>query len=197
MSNLVLPSFPGLSWGVQRRPVWSTTVKTSVSGREYRRQNYTYPRWKYKLSYEVLRARPSLQEMQTLAAFFNKHSGSFDSWLYKDPDDHVVSGQQIGVGNGTNTFFQLVRSFGGFTEPVTEPDATLGVTVYVNGVSVPGNFNSTGGVTLLSAPAAGAVVTWTGEFFWRCRFLADELDFEQFMYQFWKLGTLEFITVKP
>lgn len=196
MSNEVLPSFPGLSWGVQRKPVFSTTVKTSVSGREFRRQNYLYPRWQYRLVYEVLRARPSLQEMQTLAGFYMRHSGAFDSWLYSDPDDNAVTGQAIGTGNGTNKFFQLVRSFGGYTEPVIEPVPGSAV-VYSNGIAITGTFNSTGGFTADVAPPNGRAITWSGFFYWRCRFLADQLDFEQFMYQFWKLGQLEFITVKP
>lgn len=202
MSDSVLPSFPGLTWNVMRKPVFSTTIKTSVSGREYRRQNYLYPRWQYKLSYDILRSRSVLPEMQQLAAFFNARSGSFDTWLYSDPDDRTATAQSIGVGNGTTTTFQFVRSFGGFTEPITSVDVTGGLAlVYVNGVlkvkDVDYTLSPTCAVTFVVAPPAGHAVTWTGAFYWRCRFTADQLDFNQFMRQFWELRTLEFITVKP
>lgn len=118
MSDAILPSFPGLTWNVVRKPQWSTVTKTSVSGREFRAAQYSYPIWRYKLTYEVLRASNALPEMPQLAAFFNAHRGSWDTWLYSDPDDNAVIAQQFGTGDGSTKAFQLVRSFGGYVEPV-------------------------------------------------------------------------------
>lgn len=202
MSNAVLPSFPGLTWNTTRRPVFSTVVKKSVSGREFRASHYAYPLWQYKLTYEVLRARSALTEMQILAGFFNARSGSFDTWLYNDPDDNAVNGQPFGTGDGTQVAFQLVRSFGGFTEPVYDVNTTAGLAqVYVAGVlktkDVDYTLSPTGLVTFGTAPTAGQALTWTGAYYWRCRFMQDQLEFNQFMKMFWELRTLEFITVKP
>ena len=197
MSNSLFPTLPGLSWNVTRQPIWNTVVQTAASGREYRASMWTYPKWSYKLSYEVLRGKTAVPEMQTLAAFFNGHRGSWDSWLFVDPDDNSATNQPIGTGDGTNKLFQLVRSFGGYLEPVFEPGT---YTIYVNGSArTPGtHFSQTNGlITFVTAPAPGAAVTWTGTFRWRCRFLQDQLEFNQFMRQLWELRRVEFITVRP
>lgn len=197
MSDAVLPSFPGLAWNVARSPVFHTIIKPSVSGREFRAAQYVSPRWKYKLSYEVLRARSALLEMQQLAAFFNACAGSYDTFLYLDPDDKTATAAVFGTGDNSTTAFQLLRPFGGFTEPVY---ALLGSpSIYKNGVLQASGYtiSSTGVVTFATAPATGVTLTWTGTFYWRCRFVQDQLEFNQFMKNFWDLRALEFITVKP
>ena len=199
MSQAVFPSFPGLAWNVSRKPIWSTVTKTSVSGRKYRSAQWSYPIWRYKLVYEVLRAEAALTEMQQMAGFFNARQGSFDSWLYTDPDDSAVTAQQFGTGNGVATQFQLLRSFGGYNEPVF--DINGAPSIYINGVlkATPADYSigSTGIVTFTAAPGNALPITWTGNFYWRCNFMADMLDFNQFMRQFWDLKTVEFETLKP
>lgn len=197
MSNSVLPSFPGLAWNVVRKPIFNTVTKKSVSMREFRASLTAYPLYQYKLTYEVLRARSALTEMQQLAGFFMQRSGSFDTWLYTDPDDNTVTAQGFGTGDGTTLAFQLVRSFGGFTEPVYDLNGSPSIykagTLQSSGVTI----SSTGLVTFTVAPTPGQALTWTGSYYFRCRFLADQLEFNQFMKQFWELRTMEFITVKP
>lgn len=199
MSNAVFPSFPGLTWNIIRRPRWSTVTKKSVSGREFRSAQFSYPLWEYKLSFEVLRARSALPEMQQLAAFFNARQGSFDDFLYSDPDDNSVTLQGFGMGNGSTTQFQLVRAFGGYTEPVFSLNSAP--LIYVNGVlqTVTTNYtvSSTGLVTFVTPPGNGLALTWSGTYYWRVRFMQDAIDFNQFMRQLWELKTLEFTTVKP
>lgn len=118
MSTSVLPFLPGQSWGQRRSPQWSTTKKQSISGRTYAASNWSYPSWRYRLKYEVLRARPTLTEMQQLAAFFNQMQGMYDTFYYDDPDDDSVTGQPMGIGDGVTKTWQLIRSFGGYVEPV-------------------------------------------------------------------------------
>ena len=57
--------------------------------------------------------------------------------------------------------------------------------------------NGTGLVTFAAAPIAGAALTWSGSFYWRCRFVLDQLDFAKFAYRLWNLRTCKFVTVKP
>jgi uncharacterized protein (TIGR02217 family) len=192
MSNRILPALPGLSWNVTRRPVWSTRIHTAVSGREARFRRWSYPKWSYRLGYEVLRANAALAELQQLVGFFNSHGGSAESWLYEDPNDRQATAQQFGVGDGVKASFQLVRAYGGYTEPVFELDGVP--TVFVNGVPQP-NFSIVAGlVTFNTPPAAGAVLTWTGRYFWRVRFLQDQLEFNEFMRQLFELKSMEFIS---
>ena len=200
MSNAVLPSLAGLKWGVRRAPEFSTTIKTSVSGREFRAANIIYPRWRYRLAYEFLRdQRAGVDELRTMVGFFNSRQGSFDSFLFTDPDDKTVAGENFGTGNGSTTQFQLRRSFGGFIEPIY--DVNGAPSIYKDGVLQPVTthytINSTGLVTFVSAPAGGLALTWSGNFYWRCRFARDLAEFEKFLTELWDLKQLEFITDPP
>lgn len=184
----VFPSLPGLAWGVKKSPVFKTMTQEALSGRETRTACMMYPVWEYALSYEVLRADIYLAEMQQLCGFFLGQRGQYGSWNYVDPDDYQVLNQPIGVGDGTKTQFQLLRSFGGFAEPVSWPRHHV---VRVDGVAVA--YSLAGGVaTLVVAPPVGAEVTWTGTFYYRARFKEDAAQFQQFARRLWDLQTLEF-----
>jgi uncharacterized protein (TIGR02217 family) len=145
-----------------------------------------------------LRTASTLVEFQTLLAFFNARSGSFDSFLFMDPDDGSVVAQPFGTGDGSTKTFQLVKSFGGYTEPVFTP-LTTGIQILDNGVTAGANSVNadTGIVTFTTAPAAGHALTWTGSYYYRCRFLADTYDFDRFMSGFYSVKKLEFQSVKP
>lgn len=193
MSNAVLPLPPGLAWSVFKTPIWATDILTSSSGRELATARWSYPRWKFRLTYDVLRA-DATAELQTMVGFFNARQGSADSFLFSDASDSSVTAQSFGVGNGTATQFQLVRSLGGFVEPIR---AVNGVpTIYVNGVSTTAFTESNALITFSSPPANGAVLTWTGSFYFRCRFMRDEAEFEQFLKDLWNFKKCEFISLK-
>lgn len=198
MSNAVYPTLPGLTFGVIRSPQFKTDIRTTPSGREYRGAQMQYPLYKYTLTYEVLRDIPTAAEFRTLLGFYNQRQGSFDSFLFQDPDDYSVTAQVFGIGDGVTTQFQLVRTLGGSVEPVYDlVSGSYGVykngTLQTSGVST----NATGGITFATAPASGDVLTWSGQYYWRVRFLQDQLDFAKFMNQLWEAKKVEFITVKP
>ena len=50
--------------------------------------------------------------------FFLQLQGQFGTFLYTDPDDNAVAGQAFATGDGTTTSFTMMRSLGGFLEPV-------------------------------------------------------------------------------
>lgn len=192
MGNAVFPTnLPGLEWGVKWRPKFFNRVQRAASGKELRAANAAYPLWEFGLSYAVLRSN-SLAELQTLVGFFLNRQGSFDSFLYINPEDSSVTDQQIGIGNASNRNFQLVRSFGGFAEPVQNVNGSI--TVKINGSTTSAyTIDSAGLITFTTAPASGAVVTWTGSYYYRVRFLDDEAEFENFLYKLWQLKKIEFV----
>ena len=118
MSNAVYPTLPGLAWPVTRTPLWRTTVQTTPSGREWRTSAMAFPRYRYTLTYEFLRSTAAYPHLQTLLGFFNSRRGGYDSFLFSDPDDRTVTAQAFGTGDGVSTQWQLVRTLGGFVEPV-------------------------------------------------------------------------------
>jgi uncharacterized protein (TIGR02217 family) len=199
MSNQILPSFAGQKWPFVRAPKFSTTIKTAVSGREYRTANWSAPRYEYKLDYEVLSEQGSATDMRQLMGFVNARGGSFDSFLFSDPDDNTVTLQPIGIGDGTTTKFQLVRTWGGYAEPIYDTNGAP--SIYVNGalrtVTTHYTIDSAGMVTFVTAPAAAAPITASFSFYWRARFSKDGYEFSQFMQDFWELRNLAIITVKP
>ena len=199
MSSAVYPGLPGLTFDVTRTPEWSTARFDSVSLRQYRVANATYPRYHYKLSYEFLRQGGAYTELAQLVGFFNARQGDFDSFLFTDPDDNSVTAQAIGDGDGASTLFQLVRAFGGFVEPVF--DVNSAPLIYVNGVlktlTTDYTISGAGLVTFVTAPGAGLVVSWTGSFYRRVTFAQSMAEFSKFMQNLWTLKTVELIGCKP
>lgn len=195
MSNAVFPVLPGLTWDILTSPQFNTKVHRAVSGYEVRAAFMAYPLWKFALKYELLRDNVAYNELETLGGFFNARLGSFDSFLYSCLSDNAVTAQQFGVGTGAQYQFQLARSFGGFVEPVQNVNGTP--SIYVNGVlkvlTTEYSISPTGLVTFLLSPPNGAVITWTGSFYYRCRFVADTVDFNQFMLNLYNVNKLELI----
>ena len=201
MTAAIFPTMPGLKWGTVKTPMWSTGIQKAASGRELRGAFYSFPRYKISLGYEVLRSG-ALAELQTMVGFFNARKGSFESFLYLDPEDNAVVNQQFGVGVSGQTQYQLVRAYGGNVEPVLAPQLVVhggaDPVIMVNGVVQTSGCTVAefGVVTFASAPAVGAVLSWSGSYYWRCRFMQDSADFDRFLYQLWALKKIELITLK-
>ncbi len=84
-------------------------------------------------------------------------------------------------------------------EPVYEP-VWSGTSILKDGVSqaCPAAWSpgANGAVTFVAAPASGAVLSWTGNYYRRVRLNNDEPTFEQILPGFWR-GSLELISVLP
>lgn len=197
MSNAIYPVLPGLSFGVQRSVLAPPVqVRTTPSRREYRARDATLPLYQYTLAYEFLRSRAALAELQTLVGFYNARGGSFDSFLFTDPDDASVTAQLFGTGDGSTVAFQLVRAFGGFAEAV--PDLNGAPAIYKAGTLQSSGYtvSATGVVTFSAAPSIGQTLTWTGAFYRRVRFMRDQLDTTKFMQGLWEAKRVELLSLK-
>ena len=193
MSNLVFPRLPGISIERTRSPYWDSKVQRSVSGKSVGFTAYTYPLWKYKLKFEFLRSNGSA-ELQQIVGLFNRVYGKADTFLFQDDDDCTATDQIIGYGDGTTKSFRLIRSYGDFTEPLAKAKQIDSVKVAGTAVTA---YSEAGGVlTLATAPSAGQEIRWSGSFYFRCRFNADAIDFDRFLWELWKTGSVEFITEK-
>lgn len=192
MSNAILTNPVGLKIEVSKKPSFSTLINRAVSGMESRLGLMAYPLWEFSLAYEFLRDMAAFNELENLVGFFVQRRGSLDSFLYTDPQDSSVMDQSIGIGDGANKNFQLQRAWGGFNEPVHNVNAITNVKV--NGSATTAyTINSTGLITFTTAPANTATVTWSGTYYYRCRFSADELEASQMLKDLWELKKLQFI----
>ncbi len=198
MGNAVFPEFPGLKWGRKKTAVWSTGTQKSASGREFRTAYYTYPQWRFSLSFKVLRTKASVNELEKLAGFFNARKGSFESFLYEDPADNAVTDQPVGNTVQGVARYQLVRSMGGFIEPVSAVKERPAVKVGGTALAYGRDYTVTDkGVLVFNTPQPpGRPITWTGGFYFRVRFTSDTVDFENVLGSLWAAKKIEFTSVK-
>lgn len=190
MTLPVMPSLPGLTWPLVRRgPIFDTAKETSLSGKTARYPRRTNPKWQWELNFSAIFQQFGLcapgtnADLATLTGFFSSLYGGAYPFLYLDSQDNAVRAQSIGTGTGSATAFQLVRTFGGFTEKVQAVNGPIAVYVGSTLKTLGTDFTigSTGIVTFASAPSLGAAITWTGSFYWVCEFDDDQIEFSQFV----------------
>jgi uncharacterized protein (TIGR02217 family) len=197
------PALAGLAFPVGRAPTWRTIKQEAISGKEYRVQLWTYPRYKYEVpvSYLGSGAAGQNQDWQTLSGFFNAVAGAALPFLWTDPYDQDVTDQSLSTGDGTTRIFNFLRTLGGFIEPCQAVQTIA--TVKVAGTPTAAytlltdpNFGLTYGLQFAAAPTSGQSITWTGTYAWPCRFDADSAELSNFAFTFWELKKISFETVK-
>lgn len=196
MSNFFYPTLPGLKPTIRRRPEWKNEIIEAWSGDETVIARRQFPRWIYSLSYEVLSSAPANNERARLMAFFNRHRGAGESFLFVDEEDNAVVDQAIGTTDGSTRTWQLVRTIDDWIEPVW---ATVGTPIIKRaGVALQAGvgytLGSMGQIVLASAGNAGDALTWTGSYAMRVRFSRDDLEFERFLQGLWSVGQVELIS---
>jgi uncharacterized protein (TIGR02217 family) len=213
MSPPLYPTLPGLTYSVLKRPKFFTGVAQSASGREVRVSYAQNPLWEWDLTYNYLpdqqtdtSATPS--DLKQIVGFYLAQAGSFQGFLFKDPDDNAVNGQYLGTGDGANAIFPLVRTYGGSdgtgTEPIGFLDTTVGFNVYVDGTPQAPGTNYALGITqpvaqfvqFVGAPTAGAVITVDMGYYYYVRFQDDHYDFEKFMDRLWQLQKVTLMSLR-
>jgi len=210
----VLPTLNGFS--VHKKPIWASLAQEAVSGREITTSNTAYPLWEFDLTYEGLRSSTqnrvtyaqfaSTLEYEAIATVFLATLGPYGRFYYDDPTDNSRTNQLIGYGDGSRTEFTVFRSFGTGSLQLFEPIGGLNPSVpfqpYVDTAPVAGSDFQIGDdgtfVEFINGfvPTDGSVITMDFSFYYRCRFLEDVVDFEQFMYNLWTLRSLKFRSVK-
>jgi uncharacterized protein (TIGR02217 family) len=200
-----LPNLAGLAWSRHKKPGFATRVASHVSGREVRVALMSYPLYEFEAVYSGLASAATAafaglgsSSLQSLMGFFLQLQGQFATFLYTDPDDNTVTGQAFATGDGSTVSFTMMRSLGGFLEPAGWVTAIANV--YLNGTrQSPSSYSLTtpNTLTFASAPGSGAVVSADFSYAFNCRFLDDQMDFEEFMASLWKLDSMKFRSVKP
>ena len=199
-----LPSLPGLAWSRHKKPGFSTRVASHVSGREVRVALMSSPLYEFEAVYSGLASSSAAAfaglgstSLQSLMGFFLQLLGQAGTFLYTDPDDGSVAGQFVAVGDGVTQSFILSRTLGGFNEPVAWVSNVANV--YLNGVAQPSNswiFTAPNSIGFYTAPASSVAVTADFSYAFQCRFLDDQMDFEEFMSSLWKLDSMKFRSIK-
>jgi uncharacterized protein (TIGR02217 family) len=184
--------FPtAIGFGATGGPERRTDVVVLGSGHEERNQRWADSRRRYDAGYGL----KSLDDLDTVIAFFEERRGRLHGFRWKDHTDFkscapgsepAASDQTIGAGNGATADFQLAKLYGSsyapWTREIAKPVAGT-VLVAVDGApqSEGTDFTAdtaTGIITFEpgSIPGPGAVITAGFEFDVPVRFDTDRLE---------------------
>jgi hypothetical protein len=124
----------GLAFDVQKRPNFSNKIVEHTSGEESATAYWENPKWDYTLTYDYLPDFPKTvgdSDLHMMMGFFLNMRGRFSLWLFKDPDDYIVTAGFQKTFDGVTTGFNLVRGMGGFYEPVGQLNQTQPLSVWL------------------------------------------------------------------
>ncbi|SLJ94286.1 DUF2460 domain-containing protein [Novosphingobium mathurense] len=167
-------------------PEFSTAVSVTASGFERRNSLWSDAR----LRFDVGPGIRSEQELGQLIAFFRARRGPARGFRLRDPSDfssNAMTGtptaldQSLGVGDGTQTAFALVKRYGDGEEAqvrrITRPEFPT-ILVSIDDAIQVGNWSLDSGGTILfdDPPAPGAAVRAGFHFDVPVRFAEDRLE---------------------
>jgi uncharacterized protein (TIGR02217 family) len=182
--------FPAtIAYGASGGPRFLTAITATQSGREQRVAQWQRSRGEWNVSTGIR----SRADVAAFLAFFYARRGRAHGFRFKDWTDFRAAGQLLGVGDGEQTAFQLVRGYdsGGVVHErrITRPvDGT--VVVYRDGVAATSGWSinhANGLVTFSTPPDPNVAVTADFEFDVPARFDTDAADLtvETFEMQQW------------
>jgi uncharacterized protein (TIGR02217 family) len=182
--------FPAnLSFGSVGGPERRTEIVTLQNGHEERNTPWAHSRRRYDAGVGLR----SLDDVETLISFFEARRGQLNGFRWKDWSDYKScpasrapspTDQIIGIGDGTRTVFQLLKTYRSgeetYVRPITKPvTGTVQVAVAedpkVESLEFLVNV-VTGLVTFDVAPALGTQVTAGFEFDVPVRFDTDRIQ---------------------
>ena len=125
--------------------------------------------------------------------------GQSNVFAFNCPWDNSRSDQALDAGDGTTTTFTAYRTWGIGNNATKAPVGLINTVsqVTVNGSVVSPFTYSVGrdSITFDTAPANGATVAMTFTYYYLCRFVEDEQNFEEFAKNRWTVPSLKFQAV--
>ncbi len=202
--------FPAaLSFGSVGGPERRTDVVAISNGYEERNSPWAHSRRRYDAGVGMR----SLDDVETMIAFFEARFGQLYAFRWKDWSDYrscrpsqevTAFDQELGTGDGTLMQFQLVKTYRSGTyayeRPIKKPVAdTVRVAVeqteLLKSVDYSVDFD-TGLITLTLAPSAGAQVTAGFEFDVPVRFDTDSIQTSVASFQAGEIPTVPIVEVR-
>jgi hypothetical protein len=200
---VTLPIFPTLAaQGFSTRtPIAASLIVPHDSGREVRTALFG-GLYEFEVSIDGLASdattNPGLgaQSLQEIMGLYLQCAGGLGNFLFADPNDNAAVDQLIATGDGSTTRFPFMRRIGvaleavGFVMSVAE--------VSLNAVPQPSGWTLEAPNLLQFAtpPPAGAGIAASFTYAFVCRFLDDELEFENFMQNLWAAKSVKFRSVR-
>lgn len=182
--------FPAsLSFGSAGGPERKTEIVALANGFEERNTPWAHSRRRYDAGLGMR----SLEDVETLIAFFEARRGALYGFRWKDWADYrsgpvlvepEAGDQVIGTGDGAETAFQLQKTYRSgdetYTRPITKPVAGSVLVAVAGDPKVEGiDFSvetATGRVVFAEAPGPDALITGGFEFDVPVRFDTDAIQ---------------------
>ena len=190
-----LPIFPqvaGLNWGCTKKQKWQTYTQKSASRKIKSMSNCSLPIWNLTAVYN----KSADVDIDTVIGFVIRMSGALKTFLWYDDRDNTCTGVVIGTGSGVaGQQVELLRKWGTQAlEPVKDvKQGTL--KIYADGVLITGYTNDDGIITFTTPVASGAVISWSGQYYWRVRIVDDGMSYKDIWFDCYELGKIEMETV--
>lgn len=206
------------TFSIKKKPITGTRVQTAVSGKESRILSHNWPIWEFELTFDALRTQTqnidpyqqyvNIQNLEQIEVLFAMCHGRYGRFFFWDRTDNSRPDQFIGFGDGSTTLFRVTRDIGYgafiFTEPVggvSQGEIGAAPTLYIDNVVLPqpGNWSLQSDLMTIafnSPPADGVSINLAFTFYYRCRFLEDMMQFDEFMYNLHELKSFKFRSVK-
>jgi uncharacterized protein (TIGR02217 family) len=169
---------------------YMTIVSESEAGKEQRYQKWQRPRRTFRVK---LDARTNA-ESKTLWNFYQDHKGSFDSFLFQNPNENPVSSERFGSGDGARAVFYLGNSVGVATGDLILTPSSAAIKRSIGGT---GDFltfaaytidENIGQLTTTVPLPTGDVLRADYNFRYRVRFKDDNLTRENFATNLYRHG---------
>lgn len=185
--------------GSRGGPAFKTTVIGVASGNEQRNQEWQYSRGLWDISYGI----DNKQSYSEVIDFFMARRGRLHAFRFKDWTDFEAEDVQLGIGDGSITDFQLIKTYADaastYTRKITRP-VTATIQVFVDSVeqtlTTDYTIGSLGLIQFVSPPAMSEVVTATFEFDVPVRFDTDELQVAPLWYDAAEFPSIEIVEIR-
>ncbi|MFL6314812.1 MAG: DUF2460 domain-containing protein [Terriglobales bacterium] len=213
MSNAIFPIPPGnvsgaaRGWPIKKWPIFPPTIEQTPTNQvgETRIATGIYAYWQFEMTFPKLNSTfndPTGYLAKTVG-FFLSMQGKANSWLYDssvDNDNTIPASApvQFGVGDGVSTKFQITRPIGDYQDIIQNLNGTP--VIYDAGTplgaGVGYSIDAKGVVSFTVAPTSGHVLSWSGKYYFRCRFLKDGMDaLEHVFPNYWTMKQLEWKSI--
>lgn len=170
---------PTIESGSRFGPTFNNVIQEAIAGNEQRYGKWIKCRGVGDLSYSLLSSRDVVGDYKAILSVYLACRGSLYPFRFKPWGDHFATDELFGVGNGSTTQFQLIKTYdpgklllgttGGrtYVREITLPSSNPAPVIKVDGVTktLTTDYTITDGlVTFTSPPASTKLCTWTGEY---------------------------------
>ena len=157
-----------IALGARGGPEFASDVLTLASGLEVRNARWSAPRRRWQIATTAM----DLDDVQILSDFFVARRGPQYSFRFCDPFDHVGQDQLLGVADGEQTHFPLLKHYGSVQRRIALPvvaslEIALDGTALLNGWDFDTAVRQ---VAFDTAPASGTHITASFSFDCAVRF---------------------------